>query len=330
MNARLSCCLFSAAMLLILSGPLHATAQETGTRPTAPTESVTVTGIKDVEAAVSKFVETMTVPTHVANKLARWKEGICPTTTGLRPEAVKIINNRIRDIAAQVGAPVNDKGSCQPNIEIVFTTAPQALLDNVRVMYPFLLGYHDNSAQAERLATVTRPIQSWYSTVTEDLHGNRQVDAGRINGPPLTVVMPGPPPVGGMAMSATGSVTMTLPNASSAMFVTGSRLGDGLSSGFNHVVIVAEPAKLLDYELGTLADYIAMLALSQIQQPDTCQDLRSILNLLASGCSTKDTALTSSDFAYLRALYKVTATANFRGQRDEMMYQMNHSLGARQ
>ena len=105
-------------------------------------------------------------------------------------------------------------------------------------------------------------------------------------------------------MSATGSVTMTLPNASSAMFVTGSRLGDGLSSGFNHVVIVAEPAKLLDYELGTLADYIAMLALSQIQQPDTCEDLRSILNLLASGCSTIDRALTSSDFAYLRLFTK--------------------------
>ena len=116
-----------------------------------------------MEAAVSKFVETMTVPTHMANKLARWTDGICPITAGLRPEAVKFMNKRIRDVAAQVGAPVNEKGSCQPNIEIVFTTAPQGLLDNIRVMHPFLLGYHDNSAQAERL----RPLPAQFSPGTQ-------------------------------------------------------------------------------------------------------------------------------------------------------------------
>jgi hypothetical protein len=93
------------------------------------------------------------------------------------------------------------------------------------------------------------------------------------------------------------------------------------------VLIVAEPAKLLDYEVGTLADYIAMLALSQIQSLDSCQELPSILNLLVPDCSRTAKSITSGDLAYLRALYKMTPTANFHVQRGEMMYQMGQTLG---
>jgi hypothetical protein len=112
--------------------------------------------------------------------------------------------------------------------------------------------------------------------------------------------------------------------------VTGGRLGDGISSALYNVVIVADTSKLLGRDATTLADYIAMLALSQVQQPDSCQDLPSILNLLLPDCSRTSNALTSGDVAYLRALYKITPTANFRGQRNEMKYQMNKSLGVKQ
>ena len=122
---------------------------------------------------------------------------------------------------------------------------------------------------------------------------------------------------------------MNLPDAR-VTNVTGGRLGDGTSSEFSLVMIVAEPAKLLDHEIGTVADYIALLALSQMPAPDHCQALPTILNLLASGCDAPPKALTSVDLAYLRALYKATPTANFRGQRSEMIYQMKRSLEARQ
>jgi hypothetical protein len=110
----------------------------------------------------------------------------------------------------------------------------------------------------------------------------------------------------------------------------GSRFGNGLSSEHYRVVIVAEPAKLQDYEIGTLADYIARLALSQTQPPDSCQDLPSILNLLVLGCSRTTKALTSFDIAYLQALYKMSPAATFGVQRDEMIYQVDQSLVPRQ
>ncbi len=309
----------AALVLLCLSG-IPALAQPAH----PPTETVTVTGIKDVEKAVTDFVGRMTVPTRVAGKMARWRERICPITAGVRPSAVKFITQHVRDIAAQVGAPVNDKADCKPNIEIVFTTTPQALLDTIFIKYPELLGYHDNSAQATKLATVSWPIQSWYSTATSDLRGQPQVDGVKTGGVTMTLQLP----EGGYGGPSGGALPMFEMNMPGARVtnVTGGRLGDGASSEFNHVVIVVEPAKLLEYELGTLSDYIALLALAQSQPPDSCQELPTILNLLVAGCATPLKALTNVDMAYLRALYKVTATASFHGQRGEMIYQMTHSL----
>jgi hypothetical protein len=270
----------------------------------------------------------MTVPTRVADKLARWKQGICPLTAGLRPEAVKFVTKRVREIAAQVGALVNDRDNCKPNIEIIFTTTPQALLDNVQVMYPFVLGYHDNSAQAAQLAKVIWPIQSWYSTATDDLRGNVVIDMARRKGMPMTLDMPTVAAgAGGIQTIVSPTVTMNIPDAQ-ITHVTGGRFGDGVSSDFHHVVVVAEPAKLLEYEIGTLADYIAFLALSQTVQPEQCQELPTILNLLAHGCVAPPKALTNVDLAYLRAVYKMTATTTAHGQRGEIIYQMDKSLGA--
>jgi hypothetical protein len=68
---------------------------------------------------------------------------------------------------------------------------------------------------------------------------------------------------------------------------------------------VADPAKLADYEIGSLADYISMLALTQLNSLNICQQLPSIVNMLAAGCEGKADALTDNDRGYLRGLYKM-------------------------
>ena len=60
---------------------------------------------------------------------------------GLKPEFLAFIAARIRAVAQEIGAPVDPAPDCAPNIRIVFTTAPQALLDNVRKKHAGLLGY---------------------------------------------------------------------------------------------------------------------------------------------------------------------------------------------
>jgi hypothetical protein len=244
-------------------------------------ESVTVTGERTHEAA-RKLVKGLASAAPVSGKLTRWQDGICPVTVGLRPEAVKFINDRLRAVAAQVGAPVNADAACTPNIEIVFTTTPQRLLDNVRKDRPQLLGYAASQAKVDALAVVHWPVQAWYTTQTRDLYGNKVIDLAHHKGLP----QPGLPP------------------DAVAFASTGWRFGNGQTSDFYHVVVTADPAKLTDYPIGQLADYVALLALSHVDTPDTCQPLSSIVNLLVSGCHNIPDGLSPADMAYLNGLYR--------------------------
>jgi len=324
LKAKPGCFLIAS---LLIFGMADARAQDAPIKTAPASENVTVTGTKPTDAAISKFVEALTVPTQSAGKLARWRDGVCPLVLGVRPEVGMAIVKKIREIAANVGAPVNRSDGCPNNIEVIFTAEPQALLDDVRVMHPNLLGYFGSSAEAEKLATMRSAVQSWYITATVDRHGQAQVDGGRKGGVTLTMMLP-QAGWGGPSVAPT-MFTMNLPDAT-AVAATDGRLGDGISSTITNAVIVADTSKLLNRDVTVLADYIAMLALSQIRQPDGCQDMPTILNLLVPDCSRAAGALTATDMAYLKALYKITPTAKVFGQRDEIRYQMNKSLLSQQ
>jgi hypothetical protein len=83
-------------------------------------------------------------------------------------------------------------------------------------------------------------------------------------------------------------------------------------------------------EIGPIADYIAMLSLSQPSSLDDCNDLPSILDLMASGCDAraKPVALTESDVAYLKGLYAADLGAvNVSTQKDNIASGMKGNLG---
>jgi hypothetical protein len=302
-----------SAGLVVMLLALPAAAQPAATG--GGTESVTVSGTRPRQV-IEKFVEHFAAPTRMTGKLARWEDGICPVAVGLKPAFLTFITRRVRNVAAAAGAPVNDRADCKPNIEIVFTTTPQGLLDNVRKHDWAFLGYADNDAQRVALATVTRPIQAWYTTATRDLRGKAQVDSARMAGAGSEIQIPCKGCVSGY---------MNLTYAKSADSVTGSRLGDGKRSTLYHVIIAADPTRLLDHEIGAVADYISMLALTQLSSLDTCQTLPSIVNMLAVGCARRTDALTDNDAAYLRGLYHMSAGMMLRGQEDGIAYEMAQS-----
>jgi len=254
-------------------------------RAQAPVDSVTVTAPKDApNEVVQKFIQGVAAPSALSGKLTRWSRGICPVMDGLRPEAMRFILGRLKDNAARVGAPVDAQTGCKPNIEIVFTTAPQALMNNVRRKNPGYLGYHRRARQANDLARVKHPIQAWYLTNARDNNGRRILEAPLATG------------LDGMDSMA------TLPNA---VAVSGSRVRDGLSSELYHVIIVADPLVLADREVGGLADYISMLALSQVAEQGRCQPLPSIIDMLLPGCASPVGEMSQSDLAFLRGLYRM-------------------------
>jgi hypothetical protein len=92
--------------------------------------------------------------------------------------------------------------------------------------------------------------------------------------------------------------------------VLGSHLRTDLTSEFASVIIVADIPRIEDWEIGTIADYIAMAALARAKTPDKCQQVPSITNVLGN-CSEglKAKTLSEFDMAYLKALYLSTPDA---------------------
>jgi hypothetical protein len=316
----------SLCAAIFLLGRTGATAQVEKPPFALPQESITVTATKPTEATIQRFIETRTAATRIVNKMARWRRPICPLTAGLADKYAKYVSRRLRDVAAAVGAPVDANPGCKPNIEIVFTTTPQGFMDNVRKTGPAFLGYHDSNSQADALAKVTRPIQAWYTTESIDIDGGSQVDSGQCAGIGTVMnafyIAEGPPGENGGGVVP---ITLNL-GCARVMKWNGSRLNDGYDSGLYNVLIVAEPAKLLDYEVGSLADYISMLALSQPASLDSCLDLPSISNLLAKGCSSAADKITDGDLAFLTGLYQLPTGYGLGAQQSGIGYRMKKIL----
>jgi hypothetical protein len=315
-----------SAVALAQSAPSQSAPPQARLPFALPLESVTVTVQKPSDATIRDFVKTRAVPTYVLGRMARWRLKICPLTIGLGDKYAKYVTQRVRDIATAVGVPVNPDPGCRPNVEVVFTTTPQGLMDNVRKSQPLFLGYHHNAMQAEELAKVVHPIQAWYTTETLDINGTRQVDTGDcgVGGTTTLNTQTNAGTENGDAATA-GVYQLTLPCAV-VVRSNGSRAADGMNSGFYNVLIVAEPAKLYDHEVGALADYVTMLALSEPASLGICQELPSISNMLAPNCPSVPSRITDGDLAYLRALYKLPGGQFLSAQRDYIRRGMTQVL----
>lgn len=254
---------------------------------------------------VAEFIDSHSAIARLG-KIARWEDGVCPTVTGLPANFAKFIAKRVRDVAASAGAPVNASETCRSNIDIVFTTKPQGLLDTIRAQQPVMLGYYDSDEQADRMAKVNYVIQAWHATQTVDLRGNATFD--NRNG-----------------------ISGAAPMGARALISTGSRLGDGLHSVYYRAIIVANPEKLEDYEIGTLADHIAFVALAQPAAPDACTTLPSILDMTKADCRKDQPvrALTTADTGYLRGLYRADPSVSLRTQEDGIALHIKDALAVK-
>lgn len=293
------------AILLALALVLPAAAQ---TPASPPVESVIVTApAQRPEDALNQFIISHAAPTPALGKIARWKTGICPLTLGLPDKFNLFVTQRIIKVAMLAGAPLDSHEPCRPNVLVLATPKPQALLDFVRAKRPALLGFHDRP-RAKALATMRLPIQAWYATATEDFYGFITADLPSWD-------------LGYGVMSASG-----LPPP---YHVSGARTGNGLKSEFNTAIIVVDTSKIAGREIGALADYVAMLALSQAASYDDCQPVPTITNLFATRCAqgAQPEGLTDIDATYLRGLYKMDAGSSLLGERGSIAFEMKKDLG---
>ncbi|MEO8301890.1 MAG: M56 family metallopeptidase, partial [Rhizomicrobium sp.] len=298
------------ALVLAASAALAQPAQAPANPPTAPAqsaESITVTATPlPGRSAVDEFIYAYPKDTRNNEKIARWKNGICPVVEGLPARYANFISGRLIAIARQAGAPVSDDPKCRHNIQILFTPHPQDAANQIAADHRPYLGWFDNLHQAADLAKVTHDIQSWYLTATITYRGAMIIDDPRAN--------------------FRNNDTYAYSGANNDNYVGigggGGRLNNGLASSLHNVIIVADSSKLANYETGALADYIAMLALSQPKSFDACWEVPSITNLLAKDCepARKTATISDNDVAFLHGLYKMSTGDSIFMQRNQIRY----------
>jgi hypothetical protein len=308
-----------AVLALVLASP--AARAQTAAAPARPAasdtsgngvENVTVEGEKPSQIAIiHNFVSTFSVTSATAGVITRWHAAICPTVVGLTPQFNDVVLQDLRKVAGLVGAAVKPD-ACRPNIIITFTGEPEALLTAAKERNPYILG-----TGASRNSTMTYPVQAWYGTATVDLRGNVFTDSDDIG-------MTNPPGKGfnTLPMAGVGGVPTVARE--------GSLIRDGMGSTFSTVFIVVDLKKVGTAPLNAIADYVTMLALAQTDSYDRCEPLPSISNLMAEGCSAdkKVTAITPSDIAFLRGVYKTDIGASSLQQQANINAEMAATVPA--
>jgi hypothetical protein len=290
-------------------------AQPTATPKTASDpaiETVIVTGKITTDEATHNFIQNYAAPAPFLGKFARWnkRNPVCPSAGGFPSGYDRFTVNRIKEVAAMVGAPVSQKAGCKPNMSIIVTKDAQGLMGEIRAHRTDLLGYYQSDAQADNLATMHFPVQVLYETATIDLDGHVVRDTDRWN-----------------PQCPDG-------NPSACVYATtGQRARDGLESAFYNVTVVVDAAKVDEYRLqmGALADYLAMVALSQTENFTPCEQLPSISSLMTPNCGTSGlvNAITATDVAYLKGVYTMDSGGSAIVQRGGIAGEVRKSLEGR-
>jgi hypothetical protein len=110
--------------------------------------------------SVPSFVRAHGNPSFRTGQLSRWERAICASTTGLAQDFNDFVTARVQTVAAAIYKPTAVTTPCKSSVLVIFTTAPQQLMDNVASKQPQLLGFHFVS-EVPKLRTVNRPIQAW-------------------------------------------------------------------------------------------------------------------------------------------------------------------------
>jgi hypothetical protein len=113
-------------------------------------------------------------------------------------------------------------------------------------------------------------------------------------------------------------VNFTLGNAS--------RLSRSTHQNFGAAFIIVDARRLVEInsDFGALADYLAMVALAQVDADANTAGLSTILNLFSDETSPRE--LTDWDIAYLRGLYSAEATVSARRQAGDIARTMGQDL----
>lgn len=279
-----------ATMFALLSQSGEASAQSAPPQNLPETTELgeVVVNASPLDRRAEAFVRSVGAPVE-GRKLATWADHICVGAAGLAVEPARALVDRVLDWAASLGLRAAGPG-CHPNILVVFTddgdrTARELVEARPLDFEPGVGTSNRGRAALRAFQASGRPVRWWH--VSLPLDPDTGAPVVRLRGEPPFVaprLITRPSDLGNY-----GQITM------------GSRLYDDSVDALQSAIIVVDIAALDQASFAQLSDYVAMVALAQIN-PETGPEIPSILTLFEPDIAQADT-LTRWDQAFLQTLY---------------------------
>jgi hypothetical protein len=244
----------------------------------ATLDTITIQARRDREMKrqITKFVSG-SVGTHLNDSLQRWNQPICPLVAGMPSKEAEFIRARMSQVARDSHAPFGSE-HCQPNLVVVATNDPDPLLEKWDKRFRGLFNLCHGSGPVKKFLHSRQPIRVFYNAVPASSEG---LGVGAL-------VLGGVNVPGTRDCLSTGSGDTWLHR--------------GSVQELTSVIIVVDGRQITKINMGQLADYIAMIGLTQIRvQPDT-GTAPSILHLF-QGSDPQPLGLSPWDQAFLHSLY---------------------------
>ncbi len=284
--------LASLAALCFIFGGSSAFAEDSSS------EDIVITGSRTQEA-IRNFVTELSAPPSREDQLARWDREVCVGVMGIRARYGQFLVDRISQRAVEVGLRAGSPG-CRANVVVFVTPDSDHFTSELVQEFPDLVGanWTDNQITQGREAlqeftTSSRPVRWWHVANTVSADGEVLGDVQTQNG----------------ARGLSGQVIRT----TSLGF---GRLSRTTRQDLSRVIIVIDATRVAGRQFDALADYVAMVALSQVDPDADPSTLDSILNLFGDAASGAPSSLTEWDKAYLTGLYEAPRNARNSQQQE--------------
>jgi hypothetical protein len=268
-------------------------------------EDVEVTGAS-LDSLIRSFVSEVAAPNKFRG-LARWDGKVCVGVANLRQEAAQFIVDRVSTVAEDLGLEAGAPG-CRPNVIIIATDRPDELAarlvqDNRNEFRPGGAGMDRGVAALRNFVASDQPVRWWQVSVPVDSNtGTRAVR------------MPG------------DCINACLSPADSAPVISvfaASRLSSQIVDHLFRTIIIVSADQVSHVSGQQLADYIAMVAMAQIDPQADTSRYASILNVFDAPETAS--SLTDWDISYLTGLYDAERRRRFRAGRSEVIGEIHRA-----
>jgi len=222
----------------------------------------------------SRFIESVGAA-PASRRLARWPDSVCVSVANLSAEPAQYLVDRVSTLAEDLGLRAGEPG-CTANVVIIATVDAPAVArklveENHSAFRPGGSGMTLTNAALEDFQNAERAVRWWHVSVPTDSEtGQRAVRLSGEDPPAISVSR-------------------------------ASRLRSDIRDDLNKVIIIIDVDRISETNFAQLADYVAMVAMAQIDANASIAGLPTVLNLFEDPQGTP--GLSDWDVAYLTALY---------------------------